>query len=232
MRREDPGRPCERGAPISAIGCYDQTIDFCTRFGTNRTDHVTSAFNATMTSTPGSSSSAGYTLSIIGCGTMGVAILSGILDSQRAQATGALAEDKGLSASQVLAGAGGSTDPDLTQLPSRYYACVSRQESGRRLEQTFPPSEHGNLTILVQNNLEAFKRGDVVVLGCKPNLVKDILGEDGVREALKGKLLVSICAGLRIETMRGWVDESTKVVRAMPNTPSKVRRSRRERETK
>lgn len=79
------------------------------------------------------------------------------------------------------------------------------------------------MTILVQNNLEAFQKGDVIVLGCKPQMVRDILAEKGVKEALKGKLLVSICAGLRIESMQEWVDSSTKVVRAMPNTPSKVR---------
>lgn len=164
--------------------------------------------------------SSGYTLSMVGCGTMGVAILSGVLDSQKAQ-SGSSSPNGGLSSSQILSSSDSSQD--LTQLPSRYYACVSRAESGLRLKQTFPPSEHPNMTILVQNNLEAFQKGDVIVLGCKPQMVRDILAEKGVKEALKGKLLVSICAGLTIETMKQWVDPSTKVVRAMPNTPSKVR---------
>ena len=46
--------------------------------------------------------------------------------------------------------------------------------------------------------------------------------QQGLREALAGKLVCSICAGLRIEQMQAWLDPSTKVVRAMPNTPSKL----------
>jgi pyrroline-5-carboxylate reductase len=44
-----------------------------------------------------------------------------------------------------------------------------------------------------------------------------------MREALGGKLLVSILAGVTIAQMSDWVDASTTVVRAMPNTPSRVR---------
>ena len=43
-------------------------------------------------------------------------------------------------------------------------------------------------------------------------------------DALKGKLVISIMAGVTIPQMEGWLDPSTRIVRAMPNTPSKVRR--------
>jgi pyrroline-5-carboxylate reductase len=43
-----------------------------------------------------------------------------------------------------------------------------------------------------------------------------------MREALAGKLLISILAGVTIAQLRGYVDESTKVIRAMPNTPCQV----------
>ena len=39
---------------------------------------------------------------------------------------------------------------------------------------------------------------------------------------LEGKLLISICAGLKIDQIKQMVPESTVVVRAMPNTPAKV----------
>jgi len=42
-------------------------------------------------------------------------------------------------------------------------------------------------------------------------------------EALDGKLLISILAGVTIRQLTGWVLPSTRVVRAMPNTPCKVR---------
>jgi len=41
-------------------------------------------------------------------------------------------------------------------------------------------------------------------------------------EALEGKLLISILAGVTIRQLTSWVLSSTRVVRAMPNTPCKV----------
>lgn len=51
----------------------------------------------------------------------------------------------------------------------------------------------------------------------------ELLGEEGMSEALEGKLLVSILAGVKIAALREVVPDSTRVVRAMPNTASKVR---------
>lgn len=53
-------------------------------------------------------------------------------------------------------------------------------------------------------------------------MVKVILAEEGMAEALEGKLLISICAGVTMSQLKSWVPASTIVVRAMPNTPSKV----------
>jgi pyrroline-5-carboxylate reductase len=44
-----------------------------------------------------------------------------------------------------------------------------------------------------------------------------------MKDALDGKLLISILAGVTISQLSAWVLPSTKVVRAMPNTPSRVR---------
>lgn len=57
---------------------------------------------------------------------------------------------------------------------------------------------------------------------CKPQLAHVILGEPGIKEALGGKLLISILAGVTISQLYGWVGASVKVIRAMPNTPCKV----------
>ncbi|PWN21828.1 putative PRO3-delta 1-pyrroline-5-carboxylate reductase [Microstroma glucosiphilum] len=161
----------------------------------------------------------GYTLSIIGCGTMGIAILSGVLDSSRSRSS---------SATQTPAASASSSAADLqadelSHLPSSYIACVSRPESARRLRSVFPKAEFPEVAMLAGENVKGCREGDVVLLGCKPQLAEDILAEEGVREALEGKMLVSICAGLRIEQLQKWVHPSTKVVRAMPNTPAKIR---------
>lgn len=75
------------------------------------------------------------------------------------------------------------------------------------------------------------------MLGCQPNAVYDVLGEPGMREALRGKLLISILAGITVEQIEDVLygdsasdtgsddGERCRVVRAMPNTASFIRES-------
>ncbi|KAI9874293.1 MAG: delta 1-pyrroline-5-carboxylate reductase, partial [Watsoniomyces obsoletus] len=74
-------------------------------------------------------------------------------------------------------------------------------------------------------------------------MVKDILSEPGIKEALANKLLISICAGVPAEqieaalypnsfssdlsstTRKNTPDDACKVVRVMPNTAAIVRES-------
>ena len=72
-----------------------------------------------------------------------------------------------------------------------------------------------SISTLRANNLSLFS--------CKPQLALSIVSEPGLKEALAGKLLISILAGVTIEQLKGWVLPTTRVVRAMPNTPCKVR---------
>ena len=60
-------------------------------------------------------------------------------------------------------------------------------------------------------------------ISCKPQIAQVILSEPGMQEALAGKLLISILAGVTIPQLQSLVLPSTKVIRAMPNTPCKVR---------
>ena len=62
----------------------------------------------------------------------------------------------------------------------------------------------------------------LIMLSCKPQLAEIILSEPGLKEALEGKLLISILAGVTIKQLTAMVSPQTKVVRAMPNTPCKV----------
>ena len=93
-----------------------------------------------------------------------------------------------------------------------------------------------SVTILQNENLRGVQEADVVLLGCKPANIRDILGESGMREALKGKLLMSILAGVPVsqieETLYGSVSNNDpdsegrcKIVRIMPNTASLIRES-------
>lgn len=61
---------------------------------------------------------------------------------------------------------------------------------------------------------------DMVVLAVKPNVVAQVLAEQ--KQALRGKALISIAAGWTCAMLRAALEESTRVLRAMPNTPALV----------
>ena len=50
-----------------------------------------------------------------------------------------------------------------------------------------------------------------------------LLNEEGIKEALAGKLLISILSGVTIAQITNWVLPSTTVIRAMPNVACRVR---------
>jgi len=70
------------------------------------------------------------------------------------------------------------------------------------------------------SNSEAALEGDIVILGVKPSVVELVLGEVGV--LLKGKLLISVAAGIPIAQIRKHLDEKVAVIRAMPNAAALV----------
>lgn len=123
---------------------------------------------------------------------MGIAILSGILSS--------LYDIQSPKSSIQLQAASGTSTPAEEvpmRLPSRFIACVRRPESAKRVKQTLV--NNLNVVKIVQNdNVQSCKAADIILLGCKPYMVKDILAEPGMKEALKGKLLISICAGVPV----------------------------------
>jgi pyrroline-5-carboxylate reductase len=158
---------------------------------------------------------------------MGIAILSGILSSLYELQGNGVAKPTLLQSSQS-----GTNTPSIeelpTRLPSRFIACVRRPESAKKVKQAL--AAHMKAITTVQNdNVNAVNEADVILLGCKPYMVNDILTEAGMREALKGKLLISICAGVPVtqieEILYGEGERECKVVRAMPNTASGIRES-------
>jgi len=83
-------------------------------------------------------------------------------------------------------------------------------------------SRYGPCVQVVENgNYSAVEGAEIVLLCCKPQMCEEILNQ--VYNALKGKLLVSILAGVTMGRLRELVPSSTKVVRVMPNTASKIR---------
>ena len=120
------------------------------------------------------------TLTVLGCGTMGEAIVRGLLHSKR------------LKASQIFA-----TD--------------RRAEVVKALR-----DRHG--VRATSSNVEACRAADVVVVCVKPHEVGAAVSAPDTRQALEGKLVISIAAGVRLEQLAGWLPRS-QLIRAMPNTP-------------
>ncbi|KAF8844519.1 putative delta 1-pyrroline-5-carboxylate reductase [Paxillus ammoniavirescens] len=164
----------------------------------------------------------GYSLCVLGCGTMGVAIISGVIASLQSRDNAQFipkweSHTPGTSTPTV-----DSPDPSL---PSSFTATVTRPESAKKLQHTFSllGGLGSSVQVVVGENIAAAEQADVVILCCKPHQAQAILSQNGLKEALDGKLLISILAGVTISQLTAWVLPTTKVVRAMPNTPCRIR---------
>jgi pyrroline-5-carboxylate reductase len=120
------------------------------------------------------------TLGVLGCGTVGEAIVRGLLRA-------------------------GSISP------SRLLATTRRQEAADALA-----TRHGIRTGL--DNLAVAHEASTTLVCLKPQHLATVLDRPEMREALRGKLVVSVAAGVRLEQLQRWLPESA-LVRAMPNTP-------------
>jgi len=160
---------------------------------------------------------------------MGIAILSGVLSSLESRL--ATYPDGRHTPREPASGISTPTaslflDAPEETLPSKFIATVGREETARKLRKTFSAVGQLGANVDVRAgataNVETANAADVIVICSKPNIAKVILHEQGMREAVAGKIVVSICAGVTIDQLKSWVPETTTVVRAMPNTPCKV----------
>lgn len=61
---------------------------------------------------------------------------------------------------------------------------------------------------------DACKKADIIIIAVKPNIVPVVVSE--IKDAVKGKLLISIAAGIKTETYEEMIPEQ-RFIRAMPN---------------
>lgn len=117
--------------------------------------------------------------------------------------------------------------------PTKFVACVRRPESAKRITKALS-SYSKPVSVLQNDNVKGVQEADVVILGCKPQMVQEVLDVPGMREALKGKLLISILAGVTVPQIETTLydsphkmphEERCRVVRVMPNTAAVVRES-------
>lgn len=66
------------------------------------------------------------------------------------------------------------------------------------------------------DNERVVENADAILVAVKPQVIREVLG--GVRESFRdGQLLVSIAAGVPIETLREAVGDAPNIIRVMPN---------------
>jgi len=74
---------------------------------------------------------------------------------------------------------------------------------------------------VTQCNRKVFDNSDIVVLAVKPNMVRRILREV-YPNVSKDHLVISLAAGISIDTLQQELPNGSRVVRMMPNTPALV----------
>ena len=120
-------------------------------------------------------------------------------------------------------------------VPNRLITCNTTPASAKRVSDALSHLA-SSLDIRLNDNVRSVQDADVVLLACKPYLVEKILTENGMRAALRNKLLISILAGVsagQIENIlyakgSGEIsdpDARCRVVRVMPNTAAVIRES-------
>ncbi|MDJ0338660.1 pyrroline-5-carboxylate reductase [Cryobacterium sp. PH31-O1] len=70
-------------------------------------------------------------------------------------------------------------------------------------------------------NLKAVDGAQIVIIAVKPYMVADLLAEIGASLA-PGTLVLSVAAGVTIDTFESLLPDSVHVIRTMPNTPAIV----------
>ncbi len=74
------------------------------------------------------------------------------------------------------------------------------------------------------NNIEAVKKSDVVILAIKPYKLKEVLVQ--IRTVLRNdQILISVVSDYPIERIQSHISSSPSIFRAMPNTASSVNQS-------
>lgn len=120
-------------------------------------------------------------------------------------------------------------------IPTAFTACVRQHHSATLLKQKY---EGTQVEVLTDQNVLGVQQGDVIILGVEPNAYEEVLTAPGMREALSGKILVSILGGVStrlladtIYSQKPLTDEEKangkhcQIIRVLPNTAAATRDS-------
>ena len=63
---------------------------------------------------------------------------------------------------------------------------------------------------------------DVLVLAVKPQLMASVAEQLAAGPRRAGQLILSVAAGITLDSLRGWFGPDTPLVRVMPNQPATI----------
>ncbi|KAJ3955699.1 hypothetical protein N0V92_007781 [Colletotrichum tropicale] len=150
------------------------------------------------------------TIAIIGCGSMGSALLRGLLDSCA------------LPNSEV-------PKPD----EFRFIACTKTSRSAGMLSEALG-EDAGRVKVIHGESVKAAEEAGIVILGFKPYMAAGVFDTPGFLDALEGKLVVSMLAGLTVKELNELalsndVEKKSKrcihFTRALPTVACRYRQS-------
>lgn len=148
----------------------------------------------------------GITITFLGCGNLGQAILRGILEA--------------------------SHNPSAQKPPvpiKRFIACVRHASSAKAIEHKFSDF-NSKLSVLASESVRGVREADVILLGVEPGQFREVLEahdkQGTMEDACRGKLMISILAGTTTSTIYNAINgvggDKCRVVRVLPNTAAAI----------
>lgn len=118
-------------------------------------------------------------------------------------------------------GAGNMAKAIIGGLLAEGFAPEQISAAGPRMETLAKVAAAFGIAVSTDNGATA-AQADVVVLGVKPQMLKEVCL--ALRDSLAHKpLIISLAAGITTASIASWLGEDQAIVRCMPNTPSQVR---------
>lgn len=93
------------------------------------------------------------------------------------------------------------------------WATARSEEKRNALERSFGVN-------VTDNNVKAVEACRIVILSVKPQMMFGVCEQ--IAPYIKGKLIISVAAGITCESLEKWLNPNTAIVRCMPNTPSLI----------
>ena len=71
-------------------------------------------------------------------------------------------------------------------------------------------------------NYDAAKKADVIIFAVKPQQMQKVVKEISENINVENKLILSVAAGIKLQSIENWLGQASSVVRVMPNMPALI----------